>query len=100
MKTLTDEECGFIVTKKLDGQGEIAIMRMAFTVALCCHISRHPLDMAYQYRYCYENYADCLRDFEEWDGIGHPNGDWIKQKGINGDISNPKLEKDYAEEPI
>ena len=81
------------MTKQLNGQGEIAIMRMIFTTALCCHISRNPLDFPYKYRYCYENHADCLRDFNEWDGKGHPKGNWIKRKGHQGDLVNENYTK-------
>ena len=94
MKLLTDEECCFIKTRHCDGQGEIALMPMMFTVGLCCHISRNPLDVPYAYRYCYPSYSEALRAFETWDGQGHPSGNWIKQKGAGIDLVNPNFEGD------
>lgn len=54
------------------------------------------LDAAgYEYRYCFENHDQALAALEAWDGIGHPQGPWIKCKGrINGkfvDMRNPAL---------
>lgn len=88
---ITHEEANFIMHKNLDGHGEIGVMRFGFTTALCCHISTNTVDLPYQYRYCYENYSDCIHDFENWDGEGHPRGNWIKRKGAaGGDMPNPK----------
>ena len=91
--TLTLEQAGFIKRKKLKNQGYIAISRFIFTCGLCCHTSLETNDLAYQYRYCYEHYQDCLHDFEHWNGEGDPEGNWIKRKGLDGDFSNPNYQR-------
>jgi hypothetical protein len=41
-------------------------------------------------RYCFETYTAALTALKEWDGVGDPGKEWLKQKGgIKGDYSNP-----------
>lgn len=80
---------GIFLHKELEGHGVIGIMRMAFTYALCSNLNPDSMYHFYDYRYCYEDFADCLNDFNTWDGAGHPKGNWIKQKGAGVDLFNP-----------
>lgn len=55
-------------------------------------------DTGYQRRYCYENYLDAKDALDEWDGIAHPSGPWIKLKGTYQgqpiDMFNPNFTKE------
>lgn len=84
------EENGYIGAREIPGQGVCAVTYFAFTAGLCCH-----LDMTgMKYRYCFRNMAEAAPALLEWDGTGHPPGDWIKRKGDGGDIPNPALPPD------
>jgi hypothetical protein len=84
------EDAAFLIHRELEGQGEIGVMKMMFTMALCCHISTDTCKAPYKYRYCYENPHECLHDYFMWDGKGHPPGNWIVRKsGFDGDYKNP-----------
>lgn len=84
------EDAGFLFIKEIEGQGEVGVMKMMYTLALCCHISTDTTQAPYRYRYCYEDGNECVNDFLTWDGKDHPPGNWIKRKsGFEGDYSNP-----------
>jgi hypothetical protein len=38
-------------------------------------------ESSYERRYCYQDRAEAARILEEWDGVQHPGGNWIKLKG-------------------
>lgn len=93
------EDAAFLFHKELEGQGEIGVMKMMFTMALCCHISTDTSKLPYQYRYCYENPSECINDYLTWDGKDHPPGNWIKRKGaLDGDYSNPNYKHSTTQE--
>ena len=84
-------DAGYLCHRPCEHQGEIGIMRMMFTTALCCHIDLNIFNIPYEYRYCYSNYGDAMHAFKTWNGEGHPPGPWIKRKGADGDLPNPYL---------
>lgn len=65
-----------------------AIFRFIFTTGLVVGID----SVGYESRYCYHSHIDAVKALDEWDGTGDPSGNWIKQKGVNGDRSNPNYE--------
>jgi hypothetical protein len=69
------------MVRVIDGQ-VIALRRFMFTIAIVCNCDRD----GYERRYCYEGLGDALVPFVEWDGKGHPPGDWIKLKGEYGGV--------------
>tara|TARA_R110000868_G_scaffold217359_3_gene467438 strand:+ start:1819 stop:2088 length:270 start_codon:yes stop_codon:yes gene_type:complete len=86
MTTQQVEEFGFTHVKEINGVF-YAICRFIFTTGLVVGID----EIGYESRYCYLNHVDAVKALEEWDGIGDPPGNWIKQKGA-GDRSNPNYE--------
>lgn len=94
-------EYPMLVYRMSEHAGVIGIAPMVFTYALCVHINPNPPEGHYEYRYCYESYCDVLYAFNNWDGKGHPPGNWIKRKGKDGDLINPNLEDlDHAKSQI
>jgi hypothetical protein len=70
-----------------------ALSNFLFTIGLMVDIKND----LYERRYCFENYADAKAALNDWDGTGHPDGPWIKCKGVYEgvgiDLTNPKLEQ-------
>lgn len=81
------EKQGYYNVKVVNGK-ICALFRFIFTIGLVVDCNEH----GYKYRYCYENAMDAKKALEEWDGEGHPLGDWIKRKGEGGDLINPLKE--------
>lgn len=79
-------ETGYIHAKDIETQGMCGIQRIGFNWALCCSICDDIFDIPYAYRYCYKDYSEALHDLLHWDGNGYPSGDWIKRKGVTGDL--------------
>lgn len=70
--------------------GEFAGMRrMTFTFALVVGLD----DYGYRTRFCYPDYKSCVDAIIAWDGRGDPPGPWIKEKGRQGERSNPQETK-------
>jgi hypothetical protein len=40
-------------------------------------------------RWCYHSFVGAFLGLQEWDGVGDPPGDWIKEKGRDGERPNP-----------
>lgn len=69
----------------IPNRGCCAVKRFIFTTGLCYGLSKD----SYEGRFCFENYSECVKALEQWNGEGDPSGDWIKHKGISGEYSNP-----------
>lgn len=77
---------GYIGEKDTDEHGVCAVSpHFIYTVAIVCGIN----EVGYRYRYCYPTLLDAMSAFNDWDGCGHPPGNWIKRKGEGGDLPNP-----------
>jgi hypothetical protein len=61
---------------------------MMFTVGIMVSSSAHGQPIT---RWCYPGFVESFLALQEWDGVGDPPGDWIKQKGEGGDRHNPNL---------
>lgn len=86
------EKMGYLQCREVGDFGICGLYRFAFTVAIVCGLD----STGYQHRYCFPDWAECLRSFENWDGqTEHPDGPWIKRKGggrgFAVDYSNPAL---------
>lgn len=82
-KYLIDNE--FIHARMIPSQGVCGIQRFIFTWGLCCGII-NPFDSPYIYRFCYRDFSECYHDLLHWDGNNCPSGDWMKRKGMGGDL--------------
>lgn len=80
---------GYSFMREIEGRGLCGLCRMAFTVGLFYGLT----DDTYEGRYCYETFHEAFIDISRWDGIGDPDGDWIKHKGQIGEYSNPNYVK-------
>ena len=78
---------GYLDSRKLPEANWCALLQFAFTWAVVVDLKVS----GYGRRYCYEHYEDASRALEEWDGIGHPSGPWVKCKGAGIDLLNPNL---------
>lgn len=70
-------------------RGVCGLSRFLFTVGLVYGID----DIGYKGRYCYHTMAEAKAALLEWDGSGHPPGNWVKHKGRGIEESNPKYDK-------
>ena len=81
-------EAGFYFVKRLDSGIEIGVIKMLFTWDLCYNINPKSMTDVYEYRYMYETAGEAVEACSQWDGNGHPPGNWIKRKGRWPEISN------------
>ncbi|MCH9735848.1 MAG: hypothetical protein K0U78_15060 [Actinomycetia bacterium] len=82
------ENQGYIEVKEINGN-VIGLLPFAFSFGIVIGLT----EIGYEYRYCYPKYIDAIKDWKEWDGKGHPSGNWIKLKGIGRDVLNPDYEQ-------
>lgn len=59
---------------------------MVFTVGIMVSNSNNGNPIT---RWCYPGFVPAFRALQEWDGVGDPPGDWIKEKGLYGERRNP-----------
>lgn len=75
-------------------RGYCGLLRMAYTVGLFYNI--YPYPRSAEGRYCFHTMADAVEALNNWDGIGDPEGDWIKHKGENGEWHHPDSTDRFA----
>jgi hypothetical protein len=75
---------GYYSIREIPGQGLCGLMKFAFTTGLVIGME----SWGYKGRYCYSSAADAQKELDEWDGIGDPEGPWIKYKGMEGEREN------------
>lgn len=80
----------YIDIRELEDGTLIGFTRMAFTFAVVVNMDF----TGYSHRYCYQAFTEAIKDFNEWSGVGHPPGNWIKRKGMNKDLKNPNYQGD------
>jgi hypothetical protein len=78
------EKEGYFNIKKIYKIGACGLFHFAFTTGLVVGIDL----LGYNGRYCYEHLADAVEALENWDGVGDPEGNWIKYKGEGGERMN------------
>ena len=77
---------GYENIRQLEDGRWIGTYKLMFTTGLFVGLD----DIGYACRYCFEDYDDACESVKQWNGRGHPPGNWIKRKGgIEGDYSNP-----------
>jgi hypothetical protein len=70
---------GYTDLKELD-TGEVAgLFKFLFTTGLVVGLTKY----GYRVRYCFEHVSDARQVLKTWNGIGHPDGNWIKAKGTD-----------------
>lgn len=74
-ETLTDLYRQGYYNIEAKGDKLCGITPFIFTVAIVCGINAN----TYDFRYCYHNLQEALIAFNDWDGIGEPEG-YIKRK--------------------
>lgn len=82
---------GYTNVRLIHNQGLCGLLRFNFTWGLVVGLNAS----GYTKRYCYENRADALDALEAWDGSDHPDGPWIKLKGMGLDLLNPKIDSKF-----
>lgn len=79
---LTKEGYSYICER--EGRGVCAIFKFMFTVGVVCGID----STGYRGRWCYGSEVEAVYAITQWDGVGDPPGNWIKDKGEGGERSN------------
>ncbi len=85
MQKVLDEN-GYFEAREIEGHGICALEWFCYTVGIGCGID----ETGRRYRYCYHNLLEAITAFQEWNGQGHPPGQWIKRKGGGEDLRNPE----------
>lgn len=84
------EDIGYEYTRRLADGRIIGIARMRLSMAI--HISTGIVGESYRYLYNLDHTQDAINDVQNWDGTGDPPGLWVKKKGKDFDILNPRWE--------
>jgi hypothetical protein len=79
-------ENGYFMARYKGERGLCGVRRFMFTSAIVYGITEE----GYTGRWCYETLSEATDEFQKWDGIGDPGGDWIKHKGLT-EYKNPNL---------
>lgn len=82
--------------RTVPGNGLCGLQRYIYTWAIVAGIDAFG---GYQRRYCFEHRDDAEESFSKWDGLDHPEGPWIKLKGLNVELLNPNLGDDHEKHP-
>jgi hypothetical protein len=91
------EHEGYFFPGKLPATGEwIGLRAFMYTVGLCIGLD----EWGYRRRFCYPDLASALEALIAWDGEGDPPGPWIKEKGEDGERTNPTRAATFKEIPI
>jgi hypothetical protein len=71
----------------IPNRGICGLQRMLFTVGLF-----YGLDyFSKEGRYCFTCLTEAKAALKDWDGIGDPDGMWLKHKGESGEYDNSTL---------
>jgi hypothetical protein len=74
---------GYSHIKEIPERGVCSLFRFIYTTGLVIGCT----ETGYKGRYCYSSFVDAKSALAEWDGTGHPPGEWIKYKGEGGELS-------------
>jgi hypothetical protein len=82
------ESEGYTGIREIEGRGIYGVHRFIFTTAIVYGID----ETGYKSRWCYPHslIMELAIAYSKWDGIGDPEGNWIKHKGYM-EYSNPNL---------
>ena len=76
-------ELGYENLRLVDGHGWCGTFPYFTTKGLCTGLDATGL----RCRWCYQDHGEADRALANWDGKGHPPGNWIKVKGrFNGEV--------------
>lgn len=78
------DENGYAMGREVPNRGVCALIKMAYTTGLVWGIGEYD----YRGRWCYSHPIHAIHALLTWNGIGDPDGDWIKYKGEGGERSN------------
>lgn len=70
------EQLGYAVGKRLVSGEWLAVQKMIATAGLFVVTD----NIGYRTRYCYEHMHEAVLACMEWNGVGDPPGNWIKEK--------------------
>lgn len=81
----------FIGIKYIEGRGYCGLLRYMFTFGIVYGIDA----TGYSGRWCYpvDCVTECVNAFNKWDGVGDPDGPWIKYKGAPCERLNENYDK-------
>jgi hypothetical protein len=79
---------GYSHFKKVPNHGICSLRKFIFTTGII--VGLNPI--GYYGRYCYSDYNEALNELKNWDGLGDPNGNWLKYKGEGGERENKGCE--------
>lgn len=62
------------LASKTENGRSIGVVRFIYTFAIIADLS----DIGYENRWCYNDLTTCLGAFNDWDGVGEPDG-WHRE---------------------
>jgi hypothetical protein len=82
------EENDYLEIREVPGRGICAVSKvMSFSFCLYYGLTRHDREGKYEYTNLFEAISALL----QWDGQGHPPGEWLVHKGKKGRFYNPDM---------
>jgi hypothetical protein len=77
---------GYTFLRFIPGRGWCGIQRMLYTAGLFYGLSKEGREG----RYCFETMYEAIASLADWNGLGDPQGDWIKHFSRDGEYGNPE----------
>lgn len=71
------DELNYVGARRLVDGTYVGVMRLVFTLAICIGVTPYS---AYTRRYCYQDAAVCLREYQLLEGGGDVPTGWIQQR--------------------
>lgn len=75
---------GYYEFRKVPNHGICSLRKFIFTTGIIIGLER----TFYHGRYCYSKEEEASQELKNWNGIGDPQGNWLKYKGEGGDREN------------
>lgn len=70
----------FVRVREIPNCGDCVVQRFLVTAGLLTHVEVDAANIDYKARYCYDSAIEAVVALEQWDGVGDPPGEWIKEK--------------------
>lgn len=80
---------GYFWPKRLKTGEWACIGQFIFTAGLIVGVDWDGI----QKKFCYESFLEAVMALQSWEGEGDPPGNWIKEKGVDGERNNPRTFK-------
>lgn len=86
IELMQSPDYGYLLVRRLPNGKYVGLCPQIFTIGLFVGLD----ESGYNYRYCFETWAEAILSITTWDGTDDAPGNWIIRKGkAGGDFRNP-----------